>query len=124
MAKYEAILVKYPYPDNEWWTAVCPAMPGCVSDGKTRAEALQMIADAMALYLEPSPGWAVVVLDGEPAQQAKAATLADCHQDGGTTEVYQVEPRFMTEEEIRSNPRFEHILSQSPDAAVFSQRRR
>lgn len=105
MAKYEAILVKYPYPDDEWLTAICPAMPGCVSDGKTRAEALQMIADAMALYLEPSPGWETVILDGEPARREMAATLADCHQDGGATEVHLVEPRFMTEEEIRSNDR-------------------
>lgn len=70
-----------------------------------------MIADAMALFLETSPGWEVVVLEGESARRAKAATLADCHQDGGVTEVHLVEPRFMTEEEIRSNPRFEHLTA-------------
>ena len=59
MAKYEVVLVKYPnldHPDNLWWTAVCLAMRGCVSDGQTREEALMMIADAMALYLEEEPG--------------------------------------------------------------------
>ena len=110
MAQYEVVLVRYPYPDDEWLTAFCPAMPGCVSDGQTRAEALQMIADAMALFLEPSPGWTLSVLEGERAQAEKAATLADCHRDGGVTEVHWVSPRFMTEEEIRHNPRFEHIV--------------
>ena len=59
MAKYEVLLVKYPElerPDNLWWTAVCLAMRGCASDGQTREEALAMIADAMASYLEPAPG--------------------------------------------------------------------
>ena len=105
MAHYEVVLVKYPYPDDEWLTAICPVMPGCVSDGKTRAEALQMIADAMALFLEPSPGWEIAVLEGESARREKAATLADCHRDGGVTEGHCVEPRFMTEDEIRSNNR-------------------
>ena len=105
MAQYEVVLVRYPYPDDEWLTAVCPAMPGCVSDGQTRAEALQMIADAMALFLEPSPGWTLAVFEGERAQAEMAATLADCHRDGGVTEVHWVSPRFMTEEEIRNSSR-------------------
>ena len=114
MAKYEVILVKYPdaeYPDNLWWTAVCPAMRGCVSDGQTRAEALQMIADAMALYLEEGPGWEVVILDAEQTRAEKEITLAECREEGGTTELHWVEPRFMTEEEIRNNPRFAGIVS-------------
>ena len=104
MAKYEVVLVKYPNlapPDNLWWTAVCPAMRGCVSDGQTREEALMMIADAMALYLEPGTSWEVVVLEGAPAQVEKETVLAECHEEGGVTEVHRVEPRFMTEEEIR-----------------------
>ena len=105
MAEYEVVLVRYPCPDDECLTAVCPAMPGCVSDGQTRAEALQMIADAMALYLEPSPGWAAMVLERERARAEKAATIADCHRDGGVTEVHWVSPRFMTEEEIRNSSR-------------------
>ncbi len=34
------------------WVAVCPALPGCVSQGKTRAEALENIKDAVAGYVE------------------------------------------------------------------------
>ena len=76
MAKYEVVLVKYPdfeYPDNLWWTAVCLAMRGCVSDGQTQEEARLMIADAMALYLEPKyRDWKIVpLLDAEQTQVEK-----------------------------------------------------
>ena len=111
--KYEVVLVKHPnaeYPDNLWWTSVCLAMPGCVSDGQTREEALLMIADAMASYLEPEPGWEIVVYDGEQIQGAKETVLAECHEEGGITELHWAEPRFMTEEEMRNNPRFEGIV--------------
>ena len=113
MAEYEVILVKYPDlepPDNLWWTAVCPAMPGCVSDGQTREEALMMIADAMASCLEPVVGWEVVVYDEDRTRLEKETTLAECHEEGGVTEIHRAEPRFMTEEEMRKNPRFEGII--------------
>ena len=32
--------------------ATCPALPGCISDGKTRAEALANIQDAIKGYIE------------------------------------------------------------------------
>ena len=109
MAKYEVILVKYPNlepPDNLWWTAVCPAMPGAVSDGLTREEALLMAADSMATYLEEdSSGEKPVVLVGEPAQAAKGTALAWCREHNGIIELHWVEPRFMTEEEMRAIPR-------------------
>ncbi|MCY3691689.1 MAG: hypothetical protein OXI54_13880 [Chloroflexota bacterium] len=109
MAQYEVVLVKYPElepPDNLWWTAVCLAMRGCVSDGQTREEALAMIADAMASYLEPVPGWEVVVFDDKQTEYKKQVVLAECHEEGGITELHWVEPRFMTEAEMRDNPRF------------------
>ena len=33
------------------FVAECPALPGCISQGKTRAEALANIKDAMTGYL-------------------------------------------------------------------------
>ena len=40
-------------PDEDGvFVAECPALPGCISQGKTRAEALANIKDAMAGYLE------------------------------------------------------------------------
>ncbi len=34
------------------FVAECPALPGCISQGKTRTEALQNIQDAIKGYLE------------------------------------------------------------------------
>ncbi len=34
------------------WIAECPAIPGCVSQGKTKAAALKNIEEAIALCLE------------------------------------------------------------------------
>jgi predicted RNase H-like HicB family nuclease len=34
------------------WVVECPAIPGCVSQGETRAEALSNIQEAIALCLE------------------------------------------------------------------------
>ena len=109
MAKYEVVLVNYPdadHPDNLWWTAACPALRGCVSDGQTREEALMMIADAMALYLEEEPGWQVAILDQDQAQAEKETILAEHNEEGGINEIHWVEPRFMTDEQMRNNPRF------------------
>ena len=36
------------------YTAHVPALPGCISEGDTREEALTNIRDAIALYLEPT----------------------------------------------------------------------
>lgn len=36
------------------YSAVCPELPGCTSDGETEEEARRNIVDAIDLYLEPS----------------------------------------------------------------------
>jgi len=35
------------------YTATVPALPGCISEGATRDEALKNIREAIDLYLEP-----------------------------------------------------------------------
>ena len=35
------------------YTAIVPALPGCISEGDTREEALKNIREAIELYLEP-----------------------------------------------------------------------
>ena len=35
------------------YTAIVPALPGCVSEGNTREEAIKNIREAIELYLEP-----------------------------------------------------------------------
>ena len=36
------------------YTATVPSLPGCVSEGDTRQEALKNIREAIELYLEPA----------------------------------------------------------------------
>lgn len=40
------------YPDEDGvWIAECPSLPGCVSDGKTKSEAITNIQEAIELYI-------------------------------------------------------------------------
>jgi predicted RNase H-like HicB family nuclease len=39
--------------DEGGYTATVPALPGCISEGDTREEALANIREAIELYLEP-----------------------------------------------------------------------
>jgi predicted RNase H-like HicB family nuclease len=52
------------------YTAVVPSLPGCISEGETRDEALANIKEAIELYLEPveddlssTPGAEVVEIE-------------------------------------------------------------
>jgi len=42
-------VVVYPGEDN-YWVAECPSLPGCISQGKNREEALVNIKDAIEAY--------------------------------------------------------------------------
>lgn len=35
------------------YTVIVPSLPGCISEGETREEALRNIREAIELYLEP-----------------------------------------------------------------------
>ncbi len=39
--------------DEGGYTVYVPSLPGCISEGETRQEALDNIREAVALYLEP-----------------------------------------------------------------------
>lgn len=39
--------------DEGGYTAIVPALPGCISEGDTREEALRNIEEAIRVYLEP-----------------------------------------------------------------------
>ena len=39
--------------DEGGYTVIVPSLPGCISEGNTREEALRNIQEAIALYLEP-----------------------------------------------------------------------
>ena len=47
--EYEVVLI----PEEEGgYSVTVPVLPGCVSQGETREEALEMIREAIELYLE------------------------------------------------------------------------
>ena len=52
------IIIK-PGEDN-FWLAECPSLPGCVSQGQSKKEAIQNIREAIEAYLK------VLRKDGEP----------------------------------------------------------
>ena len=41
--------------ENGYLVVSCPSLPGCISQGKTRKEAIANIREAIELYLEPDP---------------------------------------------------------------------
>jgi predicted RNase H-like HicB family nuclease len=51
--------------DEGGYTAIVPALPGCISEGDTRDEALANIQEAIQLYLEPVEDDAAVTADAE-----------------------------------------------------------
>ncbi|MBF0466779.1 MAG: type II toxin-antitoxin system HicB family antitoxin [Nitrospirae bacterium] len=44
-------VIIYPGEDG-YWVAQCPSLPGCISQGITRTEALENIKEAIILYIE------------------------------------------------------------------------
>lgn len=38
--------------EDGFWVVECPSLPGCISQGATREEALVNIKDAIQLYIE------------------------------------------------------------------------
>jgi len=46
--KYRVLLI----PSDEGYAVTCPALPGCLSQGRTREEARENIREAIRLWLE------------------------------------------------------------------------
>jgi len=61
-------VVVYPGEDG-YWVVECPSLPGCVSQGKTKAKALENIKEAIDGYI------AALKDDGLPVPQEKFETL-------------------------------------------------
>ena len=52
-------VIVYPGEDG-FYVAECPSLPGCISQGGTKAEALENVREAVELYTE------VLVENGKP----------------------------------------------------------
>jgi predicted RNase H-like HicB family nuclease len=44
-------VILYPGEDS-YWVAECPSLPGCISQGKTKEEAIENIREAIKVYIE------------------------------------------------------------------------
>ena len=55
--------------EDGYWVVECPSLPGCISQGKTKEEAVKNIREAIDSYLE------VLKEDGEPIPDDKMDTL-------------------------------------------------
>jgi predicted RNase H-like HicB family nuclease len=44
-------VILYPGEDG-FWIAECPSLPGCISQGKTKEEAIKNIKEAIECYVE------------------------------------------------------------------------
>ena len=93
MDRYEVILIN----SGVGYAALCPGIPGAVSQGADRDDALAMIADAMALcQLHPLPGEETATRRAELRAQGKAriAELSmECRRDGWDYEICTVAPQ-------------------------------
>ncbi|MBL7081371.1 MAG: type II toxin-antitoxin system HicB family antitoxin [Candidatus Omnitrophica bacterium] len=50
------------------FTAIAPTLPGCISEGNTREEALKNIREAIELYLEPVADDAIFAPNSEQVE--------------------------------------------------------
>ena len=52
------------------YTAVVPSLPGCISEGNSKEEALRNVREAIELYLEPVADDQVFAPDAETVELA------------------------------------------------------
>jgi len=57
-------VILYPGEDG-YIVAECPSLPGCISQGKTRTQALENIREAISLYIK------TLVEEGEPVPEER-----------------------------------------------------
>ena len=82
-------VILYPDEDN-YWVVEVPSLPGCISQGETKEEALTNIQEAISLYLE------VLEERGQVIPQANlsiAQDLVEKESRGGAQEGARAESR-------------------------------
>ncbi len=93
---YEVILIY----SGVGYAAICPGIPGAVSQGTDQQDALAMIADAMAMCrMYPLPGEEKESRREELREQGKAKIaelVAECERDGWQYEVHEVTSQLIS----------------------------
>ena len=72
------------------WIVECPAIPGCVSQGKTKGEALDNIKDAIALCLEVRAGKGLPLII--ETQQIEVEALSPTKQLPTLSDLFGIAP--------------------------------
>ena len=69
-AKSEGMHLKVVLEPSEegGYTVFVPALPGCISEGDTKAQALRNIKEAVTLYLEDAPSDSAIPAGAEVAE--------------------------------------------------------
>ena len=93
---YEVILIY----SGVGYAGLCPGIPGAVSQGTDREDALAMIADAMAMaQMYSLPGDDIPERQAELRELGKAKIVelvAECERDDWEYEVHQVAPQLIS----------------------------
>ncbi len=69
MKELRYTIILHPDTEEGGFTVTVPALPGCVTQGETVEEALEMAKDAIRLYIES------LAADGEPVPEEEKAPL-------------------------------------------------
>ena len=87
------------------YAALCPGIPGAVSQGVDQQDALAMIADAMAMCrMYPLPGEEDETRREELRELGKAKIaelVAECERDGWQYEVHQMTPQLISPQYVQ-----------------------
>ena len=67
MSNRRYTVVLDPWPEGDGFTVTVPALAGCVTQGRTREEALERVQEAIAVYIESMEA------HGEPVPEEYAA---------------------------------------------------
>ena len=111
--EYEVLLVTH--PDDEGYAVLCPTL-GCASQGDTREEALEMIADAISMLLD---SYAENGLEPPFTPEAMAPTVAEYQAEGYGVEIATVLPADWDEIIANCNAA---ILGNPDDAKAYIER--
>ena len=71
--KYTVVLD--PWPEGDGYTVTVPALPGVVTQGKTREEALSRVREAIRCHIEGLEADGVAVPEEHPALSMEAVTV-------------------------------------------------
>lgn len=61
---------------RDGYTTTCPALPGCVSEGDTRQEAIRNIREAIRLYLRAVTREHILLKKTKTAKEVEALEVA------------------------------------------------